>query len=84
MKELFLRVRKNYVAMYRHYLYFDITKWSYLQLSSIIPYIVLAPTLVSGAITLGVMQQILRAFNRVEGSLHYLINSWSTIVELMS
>ena len=84
MKELFLRVRKNYVAMYRHYLYFDITKWSYLQLSSIIPYVVLAPTLVSGAITLGIMQQILRAFKRVEGSLHYLINSWSTIVELMS
>ncbi|MET4693136.1 putative transporter [Endozoicomonas lisbonensis] len=84
MKELFRHVRENYVAMYRHYLYFDTTKWSYLQLSSIVPYVVLAPTLVSGAITLGIMQQVLRAFKRVEGSLHYLIRSWSTIVELMS
>ncbi len=84
VKELFLHVRANYVAIYQHYLYFDLTKWSYLQLSSIVPYVVMVPTIVGGVITLGVMQQILRAFNRVEGSLHFLINSWSTIVELMS
>jgi peptide/bleomycin uptake transporter len=30
------------------------------------------------------MQQILRAFGRVESSFQYLVNSWSTIVELMS
>lgn len=39
---------------------------------------------VSGAITLGVMQQILRAFGRVEGSMMYLFKSWSTIIELLS
>jgi peptide/bleomycin uptake transporter len=30
------------------------------------------------------MQQILRAFGRVESSFQYLVNSWTTIVELMS
>jgi peptide/bleomycin uptake transporter len=30
------------------------------------------------------MQQIMRAFGRVEGSFQYLVNSWTTIVELMS
>ena len=44
----------------------------------------LAPTIVSGAITLGFVQQITRAFGRVENSLQYLVRSWSTIVELIS
>ena len=84
IKELFSHVRHNYSTMYRHYLYFDLTKIIYLQFSSIVPYIVLAPSLVAGAITLGVMQQILGAFNKVEGSFQILIYSWSTIVELIS
>ena len=41
-------------------------------------------TIVSGAITLGFVQQITRAFGRVENSLQYLVRSWSTIVELIS
>lgn len=84
LKELYSHVRHNYINLYRHYLYFDLAKWSYLQVSSILPYIVMAPTIVSGAITLGVLQQILRAFGRVESSLQYLVLSWSNIVELIS
>ena len=34
--------------------------------------------------TLGAMQQIIRAFGRVENSFQFLVNSWTTIVELMS
>ncbi|SIR57464.1 peptide/bleomycin uptake transporter [Aeromonas sp. RU39B] len=84
LSELFGHVRRNYIVMYRHYLYFNLAKWSYLQFSSILPYVVMAPTIVSGAITLGILQQIQRAFGRVAGSLEFLVNSWSTIVELMS
>ena len=50
----------------------------------ILPYIALGPTIVSAAVTLGVMQQIIRAFGRVENSFQFLVNSWTTIVELMS
>ena len=50
----------------------------------IVPYVALAPTIVTGAITLGFVQQIARAFNKVENSLQYLVRSWSTIVELIS
>jgi len=82
--ELFSNVRKNYYRLYLHYMYFDIAKWSYLQLSVMIPYIALGPTIVSGTITLGVMNQILRAFGKVEESFQFLVNSWGTIVELMS
>jgi peptide/bleomycin uptake transporter len=30
------------------------------------------------------MQQIIRAFGRVESSFQYLVNSWTTIIELIS
>ena len=38
----------------------------------------------TGAITLGFVQQIIRAFGRVETSLQYLVRSWPIIVELIS
>jgi len=81
---LFMDVRKNYFRLFFHYMYFDVAKWSYLQFGVLVPYIALGPTLVAGAVTLGVMQQIVRAFGRVEGSFQYLVNSWTTIVELIS
>ena len=34
--------------------------------------------------TLGVMQQLVRAFGRVEASMQYLFNSWPTLIELAS
>jgi ABC-type long-subunit fatty acid transport system fused permease/ATPase subunit len=37
-----------------------------------------------GAITFGILQQILTAFSQVSGSFQYLVNSWATIVELLS
>ena len=84
VRELFFNVRRNYFRLFFHYMYFDIAKWSYLQFGVLVPYIVLAPTIVAGTITLGVMQQIVRAFGRVEGSFQYLVHSWTVIVELIS
>ncbi|MDG1153702.1 MAG: putative transporter [Alphaproteobacteria bacterium] len=84
LSQLFSDVRKNYFKLYFHYLYFDLAKWSYLQFSAMIPYIALAPTVIAGTITFGIMQQIVRAFSRVEASFQLLVYSWSTIIELMS
>lgn len=42
------------------------------------------PTSIAGKITLGAMNQILNAFAQVRTSFQYLVNSWSTIVELLS
>ncbi len=82
--QLFAGVRRNYFRLYKHYLYFDVAKWSYLQFSVIVPYIMMGPTIVAGIITLGTLQQILRAFDRVENSFQFLVNSWGTIIELIS
>ncbi|MGI9500507.1 MAG: peptide antibiotic transporter SbmA [Geminicoccaceae bacterium] len=84
VRELFQQVRKNYFRLYFNYMYFDIGRYSYLQFGVMVPYIALGPTIVTGAITFGVMQQIVRAFGRVESSFQYLVNSWTTIVELIS
>ena len=82
--QLYSRVRGIHYKSYFHYLYFNAFKWSYFQGMVIVPYLALAPTIVTGAITLGFVQQITRAFGRVEGSLQYLVKSWSTIVEFIS
>lgn len=82
--ELFGNVRKNYFRLFFHYMYFDVAKWSYLQFGALVPYIAMGPTILSGTITLGVMQQIIRAFGKVESSFQYLVYSWTTIVELIS
>ena len=82
--QLFQDVRRNYFRLFFHYLYFDVAKWSYLQASVLIPLVALAPTVVAGVITLGAMQQITRAFDRVENSFQFLVRSWGTIIELIS
>jgi peptide/bleomycin uptake transporter len=82
--ELFRDVRNNYFKLYLNYTYFNVGRILYLQTDNIFPYIVLAPTIVAGKITLGAMNQILNAFGQVRESLQYLVNSWSTIVELQS
>lgn len=82
--ELFANVRRNYFRLYFHYMYFNVARIFYLQTDNIFPYIVLAPTIVAGKITLGAMNQILNAFAQVRSSFQYLVNSWTTIVELLS
>jgi peptide/bleomycin uptake transporter len=84
VKDLFSHVRSNYFRLFFHYMYFDVAKFTYLQFGVLVPYIALGPTVVAGAITLGVMQQIVRAFGRVEMSFQFLVRSWGTIVELIS
>lgn len=84
VRDLFSHVRTNYFRLFFHYMYFDVAKFSYLQFGVLVPYIALGPTVVAGAITLGVMQQIVRAFGRVEMSFQFLVRSWGTIVELIS
>jgi len=82
--ELFANVRRNYFRLYLNYLYFNIGRFGYLQAGVLLPYVALAPTIVAAGFTLGVMQQILRAFDRVQSSFQFLVNSWTTIVDLIS
>src|ERR1700726_4197377 len=84
LRELFINIRRNYFRLYLNFMYFNIGRIVYLQTDVIFPYILLGPTIIAGKITLGSMNQILNAFTQVRTSFQYLVNSWSTIVELLS
>src|SRR6478736_3058418 len=84
MRVLFDDIRRNYFRLYLNFMYFNIGRIVYLQTDTIFPYVLLGPTIIAGKITLGAMNQILNAFAQVRTSFQYLVNSWSTIVELLS
>ncbi|HRO11046.1 peptide antibiotic transporter SbmA [Amaricoccus sp.] len=82
--ELFANVRRNYFRLYFHYTYFNVARIFYLQIDNMFGYVILAPAIVAGAITLGLMNQILNALSQVRSSFQYLVNSWTTVIELVS
>lgn len=82
--ELFANVRRNYFRLYFHYVYFNVVRYSYLQANNIFSLLLLGPSIVAGSITLGLLNQISYAFSQVTSSFQFLVNSWSTIVELLS
>ena len=84
IEELFDDVRSIHFLSYIRYLYFNVGRIAYLQANVLSAYIFLAPAIVAGVVTLGVMQQIIRAFGRVEGSMQYILKAWPTIIELAS
>ncbi len=84
VRELFTAVRTNYFRLYFNYLYFNVGRYLYIQTDNIFPFIVLAPTIVAGKITLGPLNQILSAFGQVRDSLQFLLKSWPTMIELLS
>ena len=84
INELFDNVRTIHFKSYIRYLYFNIGRMAYLQANVLSAYVFLAPAIVAGVVTLGVMQQIIRAFGRVEGSMQYILKAWPTIIELAS
>ena len=84
LKELFSKVRFNYFRLYFHYAYFNMVRIWYMQLDNLYGLFVLFPSIAAGAITLGLMMQILNVFGNVRQSFQYLIESWPTIIELLS
>ncbi|MEO8318058.1 MAG: peptide antibiotic transporter SbmA [Bradyrhizobium sp.] len=84
LNQLFENIRKNYFRLYLNFMYFNIGRIVYLQTDVVFPYILLGPSIIAGKLTLGSLQQILNAFTQVRNAFQYLINSWSTIVDLIS
>ena len=44
----------------------------------------MAPTILAGALTMGVYQQVQLAFGQVSSSFQFFARAWTTIVELQS
>lgn len=84
LTELFEGVRKNYFRLYFNYMYFNVAKYAYLQGATFVPWFALGPTVVAGAISWGVFQQISQAFDQVDRSFRFFASSWNDIVEMIS
>lgn len=84
LRELFHNVRKNYFRLYFHYAYFNMASTWYAQLDILFSLVVLFPSIAAGTMTLGLLNQIGNVFDKVRESFQYLINSWKTIIELLS
>lgn len=76
-------MRKNYFRLYFHYMYFNIARILYLQVDNVFGLFLLFPSIVADLITLGLMT-VTRRFWSGSRCFQYLINSWTTLVELMS
>jgi peptide/bleomycin uptake transporter len=84
VRELFRNVQRNYFRIYFHYTYFNVFRYGFLNASQFFPYLALGPSIVTGAITLGIFQQVFNAYGQVSDSFRFLMNSWTTIINLIS
>lgn len=87
VRDLFGNVRHNYFRLYLEYLYFNVVRYFYINIDSIFVLILLIPAFIAGpaiGLTFGIFQQIRSAFSQVSNSFQYLVNSWTTVVELLS
>lgn len=84
MFELFLGLKFNYKRLFLHYGYFNIWLILFEQIIVIVPFLVMAPSLFSGVIGLGIVMQINNAFDQVRSSFSVFITNWTTITQLRS
>jgi peptide/bleomycin uptake transporter len=82
--ELFTNIRLNYRRLFVHYGYFDLWINLYDQFVSIVPYLVMGPGIFIGIITLGMLQQVVHAFEKVHTSLSPFLHNWTVITEFRS
>lgn len=82
--ELFTGLKKNYFRMFNHYSYFSLWGNLYGQVMIILPYLIMAPSLFVGVITLGIVTQTGNAFGKVNDSFSYLIDHWTDITKFLS
>ncbi len=84
LTELFTGIKINYQRLFNHYGYFDLWSTSLGQIMIIAPYLVMGPSLFTGAIMLGVLVQVSNAFQKVYQAFSIPIENWTTINELRS
>ena len=84
VRQLFSNVQKNYFRIYFNYTYFNLAKYIYLNMVGYVPLLAMAPSILAGALTLGLYQQVQNAFDQVSSSFQFFARAWSTIVELLS
>jgi peptide/bleomycin uptake transporter len=83
-KNLFEGVKDNYLRLFKRYKYFNLWAATFFQVSVILPYLLAGPAYFSGVITLGMLVQVGKAFDKLQSSMSYLTDNWLEITELQS
>jgi putative ATP-binding cassette transporter len=73
------RIRGNWWQLMRYTKRLNVFTVSYNQIAVVFPYFVAGHAFFSGRVTLGVLTQIADAFGRVQGSLSWFVNNYSTL-----
>ncbi|WP_297195111.1 putative transporter [uncultured Campylobacter sp.] len=82
--ELFTGITTNYKRLFLHYGYFNIWLIMFEQSLVILPFLIVAPSLFSGVVGLGIVMQMNSAFDNVRTSFSVFILNWTMITELRS
>ena len=82
--QLFTGIKFNYHRLFAHYGYFDLWSIWFRQLFILVPLVIMAPGLFTGAYTLGIMMQTNQAFSEIKDSFNILLYNWTRITELRS
>jgi peptide/bleomycin uptake transporter len=78
---MFSSIKRNYYRLFNYYMGFGVWQTAFGLCLGNIAMIVIAPSYFQQLITLGVLSQVLNAFGRVESSMTYFIDRWTTIVD---
>lgn len=81
---MFTSVRRNYYRLFNWYMGFSVWQQLFGFVVGNLALLVLAPSYFQQLITLGVLIQVLNAFGRVESSLTFFVDRWTTIVDFQS
>lgn len=81
---MFSSVKRNYYRLFNWYMGFGVWQTAFGLCVGNLALIVLAPAYFDQLITLGVLFQVLNAFGRVESSMGFFIDRWTTIVDFLS
>ena len=81
---MFSSVKRNYYRLFNWYMGFGVWQTAFGLCVGNLALIVLAPAYFQQLITLGVLFQVLNAFGRVESSMGFFIDRWTTIVDFLS
>ncbi|HUD53084.1 ABC transporter ATP-binding protein/permease, partial [Parvibaculum sp.] len=80
----FGKIYDNFIAVLIRQMKLNALVSSYTQIAVIVPYLVAAPKYFGKAIEFGGIQQIATAFDQVQTSLSFIVNSYSDIAELQA
>lgn len=81
---LFNKLRGNYFSLYWVVGKFNLWRIGFSQVMVIVPYFLIAPSIFTGAATLGTMQQTVGIFGVVREKFSFFIYNWRGITELLS